>query len=111
MKTERTFFEGYLDIACGPCHGIPPPGFQPFGTIKILPTPWREGLKRSPLYISPDGQRLIAGTEELAGVDLVFARAACNSLRNRRAACENGPRPYAKRRGQPYLQPSLVNSL
>lgn len=108
MRIEHTFFEGYLDITLGPCPGTPPPGYEPFGTIKILPTPWREGLKRSPLFISQDGQRLIAGTEELTGIDLIFARAACDSLRRRRAACENDPRHRSKRRGHPFL---LVSSL
>lgn len=110
MKTERTFFEDYLDITLGPCPGTPPPGFEAFGTIRFA-NARKWASRRLPLYISPDGQRLIAGDEELTGIDLIFARAACDSLRNRRAACENDPRHRSKRRGHPFLQLFTANSL
>jgi hypothetical protein len=98
-----TMFEGIL-VTFNPSPGAAPAGFEPFGTITL------PGQKRAALFISEDGLRLIAGATELADLDLIFARWACENLRRRRAALENDPRRCANRKGAPTLCSATLNS-
>jgi hypothetical protein len=98
-----TMFEGIL-VAFNPSARAAPAGFAHWGSITL------PGQKRTALFVSPDGSRLIAGETELAELDLLFARWACQNLLRRRAALENDPRRCANRKGLPTLRPATLNS-
>ncbi|MBU1222306.1 MAG: hypothetical protein KKA22_04005 [Gammaproteobacteria bacterium] len=96
-------FEGIL-VVFAPDDRAVPPGFQHWGTVTLY------GQQRTPLFLSDDDERVIAGDVELSGLDLLFTRLACKNLQNRRAARENDPRHRSKRRAYPTLHSPTLNS-
>jgi len=99
-----TMFEGIL-VTFNPSARAAPPGFEHWGSITL------PGQKRAALFVSTDGQRLIAGDVELVDLDLLFARWACQNIQRRRAALENSPRHRSNNRGHPTLLRMAVSSL
>lgn len=98
-----TMFEGIL-VTFNPSTRTAPPGFEHWGSITL------PGQSRAALFVSEDGQRLIAGDFELTDLNLLFARWACQNLLRRRAALENSPRHCANHRGHPTLRSATLNS-